>query len=143
MAQVNLFVLRYTVNAVQLLLLGEGLNAVTIEQVKISFDALKWGRTVVIISPQLRPNRGCQLRLRARAGPHGGERYAPGPLRPERGLSPDFRCLGPQLQHGENRPHNGDCIVVILSRPLSPAFSPVGENSRAAGSYVSGPPCFG
>ena len=58
MAQVTPFVLRYTVNAVQLLLLGEGLDAVTIEQIKISLDALKWGRTVVIISPQLLPNRG-------------------------------------------------------------------------------------
>ena len=57
-AQVNPFVLRYTVNAVQLLLLGEGLDSVTIEQIKISLNALKLGRTVVIISPQLLPNRG-------------------------------------------------------------------------------------
>ena len=34
------------------------LDAVTIEQIKISLDALKLGRTVVIISPQLLPNRG-------------------------------------------------------------------------------------
>ena len=34
------------------------LYAVTIEQIKISLDALKLGRTVVIISPQLLPNRG-------------------------------------------------------------------------------------
>ena len=34
------------------------LGAVTIEQIKISLDALKLGRTEVIISPQLLPNRG-------------------------------------------------------------------------------------
>ena len=34
------------------------LDAVTIEQIKISLDALKLGRMVVIISPQLLPNRG-------------------------------------------------------------------------------------
>ena len=58
MAQVTPFVLRYTVNAVQQLLLGEDLDSVTIEQTKISLDALKLGRTVVIISPQLLLNRG-------------------------------------------------------------------------------------
>ena len=34
------------------------LDVVTIEQIKISLDALELGRTVVIISPQLLPNRG-------------------------------------------------------------------------------------
>ena len=75
------------------------LDAIATEQIKASIDAIKSGRTVIIISR-------CRLHLRAQGGSCGAGRQAPGGLPARRCLQRHLRRQRPQHERRQNRQHH-------------------------------------